>query len=606
MPDWTYQTVFKPILTHLPYSAAQKLVFRTMGTLASSPPGRMLIRLMGHALPDRTMLVRRGEQRFTASTALASGVDSENRGTGALALFGFGLIEVGPFGPVPSHALTEWTDSGAVEIKRGILSADTNAIQRLKRLQIPEDVQIIARLAIPMEANRDAALEVAESLAECVSGFAIDVNDVDLIHKLSKLQPVYLRVAAKHDSLDVPENSWAGVIVDQAGQSLDELADSIGKWRSRIGEESVIIADTALGEPIDAIELRNSGADLVMIGTGFAEAGPGLPKRINRLLTTSGPEVEVPPLFSPEKSFFWSMVTGIALFAGGLVAMLLGSTRVLLPYDEEYLGMLREELCGFNEQILPFMSHDRVTLAGTMLSLGTLYVTAALNGDRFGRRWARTAFLASAFVGFLSFFLFFGFGYFDPFHAFIAAILFQFILLGLRSPLSPTQVATADLRNSTAWRRAMWGQLIFVAHGFAILVAGIVISSFGVTTVFVAQDLDFMQTTAEEIRRINPRLVPLVAHDRASFGGMLMSTGVFVVLAAMWGWQRGQKWLWMSLGAAGSMAYGCTLVIHWTVGYTSLGHLLPAYGGLMALGIALALSREWMFAVETAADDYSR
>lgn len=118
--------------------------------------------------------------------------------------------------------------------------------------------------------------------------------------------------------------------------------------------------------------------------------------------------------------------------------------------------------------------------------------------------------LTSAFVGFLSFFSFLGFGYFDPFHAFIAAMLFQYILLGLRSPLPEVASKTIDLRNDPAWKRALWGQLLFVAHGIAILVAGILISTFGVTTVFVQEDLDFMQITAEEISKINPRLVPLV------------------------------------------------------------------------------------------------
>ena len=176
----------------------------------------------------------------------------------------------------------------------------------------------------------------------------------------------------------------------------------------------------------------------------------------------------------------------------------------------------------------------------------------------------------------------------------IAAILFQFILMGLRSPGPDHREPTIDLRNDPAWRAGLWGQLLFVAHGAAILVAGIVISSFGVTTVFVQEDLDFMRITADELLNINPKLVPVVAHDRASFGGMLMSTGVTVLLFAMWGWRRGQRWLWYSLAAAGTMAYGATIIIHWVVGYTSLKHLLPAYGGLVVLWLGLILSRKWL------------
>jgi len=134
-----------------------------------------------------------------------------------------------------------------------------------------------------------------------------------------------------------------------------------------------------------------------------------------------------------------------------------------------------------------------------------------------------------------------------------------------------------------------------VLHGAAILIAGVVISSFGVTTVFVPEDLEFMQTTREYLVDANPRLVPLVAHDRASFGGMLISTGIAVLLTALWGWQRGRRWLWYSLSGTGTVAYTTTIVIHWAVGYVNLKHLLPAYGGLVVLWIAMGLSRSWMF-----------
>ena len=59
------------------------------------------------------------------------------------------------------------------------------------------------------------------------------------------------------------------------------------------------------------------------------------------------------------------------------------------------------------------------------------------------------------------------------------------------------------------------GQLLFVAHGFAITVAGIVISIIGSTTVFVPEDLEFMRVTGDDLWGAHPQLVPLVAHDRA-------------------------------------------------------------------------------------------
>ena len=261
----------------------------------------------------------------------------------------------------------------------------------------------------------------------------------------------------------------------------------------------LLVAHGGVAEPADAIRLYQAGADVVMIDSGFAEAGPGLPKRINAAAAvmassqTGAAEKDMVPV--PHRSWFWSFLLGLSLTIGGLLAVGIGSTRVVLPYDEEFLGMSRDEICGLNAQLLPFMSHDRVTLAGTMLALGPLYLCLAWFGDRRGQHWSRVAVLVSSLIGFLSFFAFLGFGYFDPFHAFISAILFQLMALGLRSSQRSPVIEAVDLHNSPSWKRALWGQLLMVAQGVAVLVAGITICSYGMTDVFVAEDLAFMKTS---------------------------------------------------------------------------------------------------------------
>jgi dihydroorotate dehydrogenase len=107
--------------------------------------------------------------------------------------------------------------------------------------------------------------------------------------------------------------------------------------------------------------------------------------------------------------------------------------------------------------------------------------------------------------------------------------------------------------------------------------------------VFVPEDLEFMNVCAADLVDAHPRLVPLVAHDRATFGGMLIVCGAATLLPAMWGFRRGQAWLWTALMLAGNIAYCSTILVHWVVGYHSLKHLLPAFGGLgllWAAGIA--------------------
>jgi hypothetical protein len=252
------------------------------------------------------------------------------------------------------------------------------------------------------------------------------------------------------------------------------------------------------------------------------------------------------------------------------------------------------------------MQHDRMTLAGTMLAVGILYVVLSAFGSRSGMHWAHMAIVASAFVGFASFFLFLGFGYFDPFHAFVTAVLLQLLLLAVHSDLSAeTHAVAPELTNDRAWRRNQWGQLLFIVHAAALIAAGVVISMYGITTVFVAEDLEFMQTTAEHLTSAHPQLVPLVAHDRATFGGMLLACGVCVLLSSLWGFRRGNFWLWWALMTGGGAAYVATVAVHWHVGYMSLKHLLPAYGGLAMLLVGGALSHEHLCRIDPSSDPFT-
>ena len=297
---------------------------------------------------------------------------------------------------------------------------------------------------------------------------------------------------------------------------------------------------------------------------------------------------------APE-SWVWTLLLGVALFGGGWLALLIALTRVILPYDEAFVGMNREQLCGVNDRLVDFMSHDRVTLAGTMISLGWCYSLLSICGSRRGRHWAQVTIIASSFVGFFSFFAFLGYGYFDPFHAFVAAILFQFMLFGLAAPLSPVRDrVTPTLREDRPWRLAQWGQLLLLAHAVALFTAGVVILGVGSTSVFVTEDLEFMGTTAATLSEANPRIIPLIAHDRASFGGMLLSSGLATLLPTLWGFERGRPWLWNMLGGAGVAGYLCAISVHFAVGYVSAWHLAPAFGGALVLAVGLGLSRPYL------------
>ena len=144
----------------------------------------------------------------------------------------------------------------------------------------------------------------------------------------------------------------------------------------------------------------------------------------------------------------WTLLMGIGMLGGSVLAFAIATTRVVLPYDEQFVGAHAARAAGDQRQLLPFLTHDRVTLAGAMTSIGVLYAGLSWFGSRRGRHWAQVAIVASAFAGFASFFLFLGFGYFDPFHAFVTAILFQLLLLGVHGRLgAPSGTAAADARR---------------------------------------------------------------------------------------------------------------------------------------------------------------
>src|SRR5262249_49185280 len=129
------------------------------------------------------------------------------------------------------------------------------------------------------------------------------------------------------------------------------------------GADPFVIASGGLHEPAQALELFAEGANLVQIDSGLVYSGPGLPKRINDALLSAAPVEEPTAAPAAEMSWFWSLLLGISMLAGGLLALAIASTRVVLPYDEMFAGLSRAQLAAVNDRLLSFMAHDRVSLA---------------------------------------------------------------------------------------------------------------------------------------------------------------------------------------------------------------------------------------------------
>ena len=282
------------------------------------------------------------------------------------------------------------------------------------------------------------------------------------------------------------------------------------------------------------------------------------------------------------------------MLIAGAVVFWIGLTRVLLPYDEAFLGVARDNLNSINPRLLGFMRHDRITLAGTLTSIGILYASLAWNGVRNGQRWAKDAVLGSGVVGFASLFLFLGFHYVDPLHIVLSGGLFPLFLLGVLLPMRSRPAATLDLDNDSSWRLGLFGQLLLIGLAAGLIGAGLTITSVGVTRVFVFSDLQYLQTTAAAIGGVNAHLLPLLAHDRAGFGGALASDGIAVLLLSLWGLRRGERWVWWTLLSTGLTGLGCGIYAHVAVGYLEFGHLLPLALSAVVFIAALSLTAPFL------------
>src|SRR5262249_28466013 len=153
-------------------------------------------------------------------------------------------------------------------------------------------------------------------------------------------------------------------------------------------------------EPEHALQLFAAGANLVQIDSGLVYGGPGLPKRVNEaVLFAAGTDEPKPkPAPVPGKTWFWTLLMGVSMLLGGLLTLFIAATRVVLLYDESFVGLTREQLLEANPLLLSFMAHDRVSLAGTMLGVGAIYTLLSAYGIRGGLHWARQTVIYSAGV----------------------------------------------------------------------------------------------------------------------------------------------------------------------------------------------------------------
>jgi len=287
-------------------------------------------------------------------------------------------------------------------------------------------------------------------------------------------------------------------------------------------------------------------------------------------------------------------LTGLALALSGAFALFLSATGSFLPHDVDYLRMAPQQLCALNQcRIVHFMFHDRVAFGGVLIAIGTLYLWLAEFPLKHGEEWAWWVLAVSGASGFASFLCYLGYGYLDTWHGAATLALLPCFVFGMWKTRALLPRPCLGLWKSFVpfapldWRtRGAVGRICLLLTAIGMFGAGSVIMAVGMTSVFVPQDLRYIGLTASDLYSINPRLVPLIAHDRAGFGGGLLSCGLMIAMIV---WKEPIKpALWQALLISGTTGFACAIGIHVLIGYTDVSHLGPAVAGtlLFITGIA--------------------
>lgn len=207
---------------------------------------------------------------------------------------------------------------------------------------------------------------------------------------------------------------------------------------------------------------------------------------------------------------------GLSLILSGGFALFLSASKHFLPHDVQYLGMTAEQLCGIkNCRVVYFMFHDRVAFGGALISIGALYMWLADFPLRQRKAWAWWLFVISGLAGFGSFLAYLGYGYLDTWHGLATLLLLPCFILGLaRSrPFLERPRGIGSLFKpgvKVSWCSPFGiGRALLLLTAAGMIMGGLIVMTFGMTRVFVPQDLTFMGLARADLQGISPRLIPL-------------------------------------------------------------------------------------------------
>lgn len=294
------------------------------------------------------------------------------------------------------------------------------------------------------------------------------------------------------------------------------------------------------------------------------------------------------------------ILMSVALVLCGGFALFLSAEKQFLPHDIDFLRMTADQLCGVDQcKIVRFMFHDRVSFGGSLIAIGTLYLWLVMFPLRGGEGWAWWLMLVSCMAGFGSFLAYLGYGYLDTWHGVATLLLLPCVAIGLALSYRTLRSGKSIRSLFTPWAPLRCeglygaGRLCLAGVGVGMIAGGLTIMYVGMTSVFVPTDLQFLGMGAAEVAAVNRHLVPLIAHDRAGFGGGVATCGMVILFSVVCG--RPSRSLWEALVIAGGVGFATAIGVHPIIGYTNAFHIAPALIGCVAFVAGMICLKRPMF-----------
>lgn len=268
-------------------------------------------------------------------------------------------------------------------------------------------------------------------------------------------------------------------------------------------------------------------------------------------------------------------IVGLALIFSGCFAIFVALTRFFLPHDVLHIGFDADRLALLNPKLVDFMFHNRAAWGGSLIGVGIAWLWLVHFPLSKGYHKAWKILLVNGIIGFLTFLSFVGYGYFDLWHGVATVALLPFFVIGMVRSRSLTN---NSLVNSSGLSKNGCARLLWI-YAYGLLFAGVAILLISVTLVYVPEDLAFMALCGADVDSFSIRLTPVIAHDRSSFGGALLTLGLTLIL--IFRNLPFTRSLWQTVTLSGIIGFASALGIHYYIGYTNLVHLGPAWLGFM-------------------------